>query len=94
MKLEFEWDEAKAEMNRRTHGVSFELATTVFRDPFAMERIDDRADYGEERFIIVGMAEPKILLFVAYAERDEKIRLISARRVTRHEEEDYFNQNA
>ena len=42
-----------------------------------MERIDDRADYGEERFIIVGMAEPKILLFVAYAERDEKIRLIS-----------------
>jgi len=93
MKLEFEWDEAKAEANWRTHGVSFELAKTVFRDPFAIERIDHRHDYGEERFVIIGMAEPQILLFVAYAERDERIRLISARRVTRHEQEDYFSQN-
>ena len=39
------------------HGVSFELATTVFRDPFAIDRIDDRADYGENRFVIIGAAE-------------------------------------
>ena len=57
MKLEFEWDEAKAEANWRAHGVSFELARTVFSDPFAVERLDDREDYGEERFVIVGMAE-------------------------------------
>jgi uncharacterized DUF497 family protein len=94
MKLEFEWDEAKAESNHRTHGVSFELAKTVFSDPFAVERIDDRHDYREQRFVIIGMAETRILLYVAYAERDERIRLISARRVTRHEEDDYFEQNA
>jgi len=38
----------------------------VFKDPFAIERLDDRADYGEERFIIIGMGEGPVLLFVAY----------------------------
>lgn len=57
MKLEFEWHEAKAEPNLRAHGVSFELAKKVFRDSFAIERLDDREDYGEERFVIVGLAE-------------------------------------
>jgi uncharacterized DUF497 family protein len=51
MKLEFEWHDAKAAANVRAHGVSFELAKTVFRDPFAIERLDDRADYGEERLV-------------------------------------------
>jgi uncharacterized DUF497 family protein len=45
MKLEFEWHDAKAEANLRDHGVSFELAKTVFKDPFAIERVDDREDY-------------------------------------------------
>jgi uncharacterized DUF497 family protein len=52
MELEFEWNEAKAEANLRAHGVSFEFATKVFRDAFAIERLDDREDYGEERFVI------------------------------------------
>jgi uncharacterized DUF497 family protein len=94
MKLELEWHDAKAEANWRDHGVSFELAKTVFNDPFAIERVDDREDYGEERFIIIGMAEGHILLFVAYTEREQRIRLISARRVTQYEQEDYFRQNA
>lgn len=94
MKLEFEWHEAKAEANWRNHGVSFELAKTVFNDPFAIERIDDREDYGEQRFVIVGMAEGHVLLFVAYTEREQRVRLISARRVTQNEEEDYFRQNS
>ena len=94
MKLEFEWHDAKAEANLRDHGVSFELAKTVFKDPFAVERLDDREDYGEERFIIIGMAEGQVLLFVAYTEREERIRLLSARRVTQHEQDDYFRQNA
>lgn len=80
MKPRFEWHRAKAEGNLRRHGVSFDLAATVFRDPFAIERADDREEYGEERFVIVGMAEGRILLFVAYAEREERIRIISARR--------------
>jgi len=93
MKLIFEWDKAKAESNWRRHGVGFELATTVFRDPFAIERLDDREDYGEQRFVIVGMAEGQVLLFVAYTEREERIRIISARRATQNEEDDYFRQN-
>jgi putative transcriptional regulator len=64
MKLEFEWDNAKAQANLVTHGVSFDLAKTVFNDPFAIERLDDREDYGEERFVIIGRAEGNTLLFV------------------------------
>ena len=94
MGVEFEWHDAKAEANLDAHGVSFGLAQTVFKDPFAIERLDDREDYGEERFVIVGMAEGKVLLFVAYTEREERIRIISARRATQHEQDDYFRQNA
>ena len=94
MTLEFEWHDAKAEADLQAHGVSFDLAKTVFKDPFAIEFLDDRADYGEERFIIIGMAEGHVLLFVAYTERQERIRIISARRVTQYEQDDYFRQNA
>jgi len=92
--LEFEWHGAKAEANLQAHGVSFELARTVFKDPFAIERIDDREDYGEERFVLIGMAEGRFMLFVAFREREERIRIISARRVTQDEQDDYFRQNA
>jgi uncharacterized DUF497 family protein len=94
MKLEFEWHDAKAEANLQAHGVSFELAKTVFKDPFAIERLDDREEYGEERFVMIGMAEGRVLLFVAYTEREERIRIISAREVTQHEQDDYFRKNA
>jgi uncharacterized protein len=94
MKLKFEWHNAKAEANFSAHGVSFDLATTVFSDPFAIERFDDREDYGEKRFVMIGMAEGNVLLFVAYTEREERIRIISARRATQNEQEDYFQQNA
>ncbi len=94
MKQEFEWHKAKAEANFRRHGVSFDLAKTVFNDPFAIERLDDREDFGEERFVIIGAAEGRVLLFVAYTEREELIRIISARRATQYEQDDYFQQNA
>ena len=94
MKLEFEWHNAKAEANFSTHGVGFDLATTVFKDPFAIERLDDRKDYGEERFVMIGMAEGNVLLLVAYTEREERIRIVSARRATQYEQDDYFQQNA
>ncbi len=94
MRQEFEWHAAKAESNLRDHGVSFELAKTVFKDPFAIERLDDREDYGEERFVIIGIAEGHVLLFVAYTEREQRLRIISARRATQHEQDDYFRQDA
>jgi len=94
MKLEFEWHEAKAEANLHAHGISFELAMTVFSDTFAIEFLDDREDYSEERLAIIGMAEGRVLLFVAYTEREEHIRIISARRATKNEQDYYFKQNA
>jgi uncharacterized DUF497 family protein len=72
--------------------VSFETAIKVFRDPFAIERLDDREDYGEERFILIGTAEEAVVT-VVYTERNGRFRIISARRATRHEQDDYFVEN-
>jgi uncharacterized DUF497 family protein len=88
MNLKFEWDKTKAKDNYAKHGVSFDLAKKVFKDPFAVEFLDDREDYGEERFVIIGMVD-KHILYVAYTERNETIRIISARRATKHEQETY-----
>ena len=94
MKLKFEWDDDKAQANWGAHGVSFDLAKTVFNDPFAIERLDDREEYGEQRFLTIGMAEGNVPLFVAYTEREERIRIISARRATQYEQNEYLQQNA
>jgi uncharacterized protein len=85
---EFEWDAEKAEANLAKHGVSFEVAIGVFEDRHAIEWIDDREDYGEERFVISGNVQ-SALLTVVYTERGERIRIISARRATRREQEEY-----
>lgn len=92
--MRFEWHDAKAETNFLTHGVSFDLAKTVFNDPFAVEWVDDREDYGEQRFVTIGRAAGQVLLFVAYTERAECIRIISARKVTQNEQIEYFRQNS
>ena len=92
--MKFEWDAAKAKSNFKAHGVSFELAKTVFEDAFAIGRLDDREDYGERRFVIFGMAVGQVLLFVAYTERDDRIRIISARKATRNEQDRYFKENS
>jgi len=65
-----------------------------FKDAFAVERLDDREDYGEQRFVIIGRAKGDVVLFVAYTEREDRIRIISARRATQLEKQDYFRQNA
>jgi uncharacterized protein len=91
--LEFEWNDDKAVVNLRVHGVAFHEATKAFRDPFAVERIDARRDYGEERINLVGMCDGA-LVHVTYTERGDRIRLISARRAERHEQEDYYRANS
>jgi hypothetical protein len=88
----FEWDDAKAAANWRRHGVSFEHAATALGDTFAVEWIDDRRDYGEERLSLLGMCEGT-LLNVAFTERGERIRIISARRAERHEQNRYFQED-
>jgi uncharacterized protein len=85
---EFEWDAVKAARNEADHGVTFEMARDVFKDPFAIELLDDREDYGEDRYVIIGMVSNR-LLFVAYTMRGEAIRIISARGAEPHERRQY-----
>lgn len=91
--LSFEWDAKKAAANLRKHKVSFETARRVFQDLYAVGRIDDREDYGEERFIRIGLAGG-VLLTVVHTERGDSIRIISARKAKRYEQEEYYQQNA
>ncbi len=88
----YEWDDGKAASNFAKHGVTFEAARDVFKDPFAMEFVDDREDYGEERLILVGMAGHRLLV-VVYTLRDERIRLISARAAGSFEQRQYHEQD-
>jgi uncharacterized protein len=86
---EFKWDASKAEANLRKHGIAFEAARSVFEDDFALEWLDADLPYGEARFAITGMAGGR-LLRVVYTERNGRIRIISARRATRHEQREYY----
>ncbi len=87
--MQFEWDEDKATSNRSKHGVSFEEAKTVFDDLFYVDFYDPDHSEDEERYIIVGESSRGRLLIVSYTERDDSMRLVSAREVTRTEREAY-----
>lgn len=91
--LAFDWDEAKASQNRTKHRVSFEEATQAFLDPFVIEWIDLREPYPDERVVLLGMS-PNGILLVVYAERSDRIRIISARKATKHEQARYYRENA
>ena len=87
--MEFEWDKNKATSNFSKHNVSFDEAKTVFNDPLYIDFYDiDHAD-NEHRYIIIGQSQKGQLLIVSYTERKNVIRLISARKATRREREDY-----
>jgi uncharacterized DUF497 family protein len=88
----FQWDDRKAASNAVDHGVSFDAARDVFKDPFAVEQLDDRENCGEDRFTIIGMARGR-LPFVAYTMRGEIIRIISARSAELHEQREYHEQD-
>ena len=89
MSLEFEWDPAKAEANLKKHRVSFEEALTGCADPLA--RIVDHPDQSTEeaREIIIGHSTKQRLLLVSFTERTSRVRIISARRATKRERQDY-----
>jgi uncharacterized DUF497 family protein len=92
MQLKFTWDKKKAASNYKKHGVHFETACKVFDDFFTIGWMDERENYGEERFITIGMVNG-ILLTVVWTESDNCIRIISARKAMPNEENDYFRQN-
>ena len=85
MTQRFEWNESKAALNLRRHGVSFEEAAAVFSDPLAYTFEDPDHSVGEKRLLTFGYSHAGRLLAVVHAERSRTIRIISARRATRHE---------
>ena len=91
--MQTEWDAAKAEENRRKHGVDFADAVAALSDPFALSREDLQAE-GEQRFVALGMDRLGRILVVAYTYRGARIRLISARPATRKERGEYERRRA
>ena len=97
MELRFEWDEAKNLSNQRKHGLSFEEAAAVFRDPLQVS-IQDRIENGEERWQTFGLVDALLLVMVAHTIREEDqaetvVRIISARRADRKERRFYEDEN-
>lgn len=93
--LIFEWNAAKDRSNRRKHGVSFELAQSVFDDPVALI-LKDRVEEGEERWRAIGRAGEHAVLVVAHVVRmredEEVVRIISARYALKHERQWYESE--
>jgi len=83
--VNFEWDPGKARQNRRKHRISFQEAATVFGDPLAVTYPDPDHSMLEQRFITVGMSSARRVLIVAHADRNDSIRVISARKTTQRE---------
>ncbi|WP_295407442.1 BrnT family toxin [uncultured Thiocystis sp.] len=90
----FAWDIAKAAINRHKHGISFDLASTIFRDPLMLSIPDEEHRETEERWITIGQAENGRLLLVVHTYLEisanaANVRMISARPATRHEQRQY-----
>ena len=88
----FDWDDSKAEVNKKKHGVSFAEAATAFNDPNAIELLDeDHSTETEERWILVGLSTKSRILLVVFAEKDnDVIRIISARKAEKDEVDQYY----
>lgn len=94
MRYDFEWDSRKAKSNFRKHGISFERATAIFRDPNLLSIPDEEHSATEERWLTIGLDEKGMLLVLSHTFKDLSasvcgIRIISARKATRREEEQY-----
>jgi uncharacterized DUF497 family protein len=87
--LLFEWDKQKAKKNLQKHNVSFEEASTAFADPFSLTIFDPLHSDEEDRFVLLGKTYKNRLVVVVHTERDDRIRIISARKATKKEKEQY-----
>lgn len=88
--MEFRWDPNKAALNLRKHGVTFDEAATAFGDPLSLTIPDpDHSNPGEDRFILIGQTYSGRLLVVSHLTAGNMVRIISARRATRHERQTY-----
>ena len=90
--LIFEWDPKKAETNLKKHGVSFEEASTAFKDPLSLTIDDPLHSSDEERLILIGMSYNNSMLVIVHTEIRDNIRIISARKATK-KERNYYETN-
>lgn len=90
----FEWDEHKNRLNQRKHGISFEEASTVFKDPYSITFNDPYHSEEEDRFLVIGTTRNERICIVSHCYRDggNRIRIISARKATRSEK-DFYEEN-
>lgn len=89
MSLKFEWDKKKAIENYKKHGVTFEEAATAFGDPLSVTIYDPDHSEDEDRFILIGKTRVRKLVVVAHTDRNDTIRIISARKASRREGANY-----
>ncbi|MBN1505690.1 MAG: BrnT family toxin [Sedimentisphaerales bacterium] len=87
--IEFEWDPEKAKANRSRHRISFGEAATALRDPLGITVFDPDHSQDEDRYLTVGMSDRGRAMIVAHTDRGDRIRIISARELTRTEREHY-----
>ena len=87
--MQFEWDDEKASLNERKHNISFPEAMTVFGDPLGLTGYDPDHSTDEDRFITMGHTITARLLIVCHTDREQRIRIISARVATKREQKDY-----
>ena len=91
--MKIEWDENKNRTNNKKHGISFKEAAEVFEDPFHISLLDIRFDYFEERWITIGAAKNGKIVVVGHlyhlTPSEEAIRIITARKATKQEREQY-----
>lgn len=89
--MQFEWDGAKDRKNIAKHGIPFRTAILVFADPNRIEKYDDVHSLDEDRYLTIGEIDGTFMvLTIVYTERSETIRIISARRATKREREEYY----
>ncbi len=90
--LLFEWNPNKAANNLKKHEITFDEATTVFQDTLSLTIDDPLHSADEERLIIIGMSHKNRILVVVHTEREDKVRIVSARKATNHERR-YYESN-
>jgi len=89
--LKFQWDENKEKVNITKHGLDFKTAARVFQDENRIEFYDEEHSDEEDRYITIGMVNQiAVIIMLVYTEREDAVRIISARKATRQEKEAYL----
>jgi uncharacterized DUF497 family protein len=87
--MDFEWDPEKDRTNQKKHGVGFAEASTALADALSLTRPDPAHSTGEYRFLTLGYTTSGRLVVVAHADRERRVRIISARHATAAERKNY-----